>query len=140
MSIKLKYLFPLLTIAFLLTFSFSGLAQGRQEAPEAPKTLEEAETLGERILIGFPQALIKPWQQALSVWGNMFNWFKNLYQSYISPWLQAIWYKILSLLGKEVEKRKPEIQEEFEKEKQEMKEDIPKVSKSLWERFKELIK
>jgi len=67
------------------------------------------------------------------------GWFKNFWQSYVSPWLKTIWQKIYYLLGKEVEKRKPEIQEEFEKEKQEAKEEIPKISKSLWQRFKELI-
>lgn len=107
---------------------------------ETPKTLEEAKTLGIRILSGFPKALEKPLQEALAVWGKTLNWFKNLWYSYILPWLQNVWQKIDSFLGKEVEKRKPGIKEEFEKEKQEMKEDIPKVGKSLWQRFKELLK
>jgi len=39
-----------------------------------------------------------------------------------------------------VEKRKPIIEEEFKKEKEELKEEVPEVTKSLWEKFKELIK
>ena len=99
---------------------------------QAPETLEEAKEMGERILWGFPEALKKPWQEALTLWTRMINW--------IRPWVQTIWYKISSFLGKEVEKKKPEVQEEFKKEKQEMKEEIPSVTKSLWQRFKELIK
>ena len=137
MSRKFKFLFSFLIIAILLTGVIS--YSRAQEAPKSPETLEEAKTLGERVLIGFPQALKEPWQQALAVWGKMFNWFKDFYQSYISSWLRGIWYKVLSVLGKEVEKRKPEIQEGFEEEKQEMKEESVKTGKSLWQRFKELI-
>jgi len=75
----------------------------------------------------------------LVIWERMLGWFRSFWQSYISSWLKTIWQKIYSLLGKEVEKRKPEIQGEFEKEKQEAKEEIPKIGKSLWQRFKELI-
>lgn len=125
----------ILSIAGLLFSSFS-FAQ----SPTAPKTLEEAKTIGERILINLPEALKNPWQKALQVWEGMLNWFRNFWDSYITSWFQSIWQKIASFLAKEVEKRKPEVKEEFEKEKQEMKEEIPKVTKSLWERFKELIK
>jgi len=129
----MKYLISFLIISFLLIIICPlVLAQ-------APETFEEAKSLGERILIGLPEALKKPWQEALVVWERMLGWFKNFWRSYISPWLKIIWQKIYSLLGKEVEKRKPEIQEEFEKEKQEMKGEIPKIGKSLWQRFKELI-
>ncbi len=127
-----------LTIGVLLSFSFSVSAQ--EFAPKAPETFEEAKSLGERILIGFPEALKKPWQEALVVWGRMLGWFRSFWRSYISPWLQIIWQKIYSLLGKEVEKRKPEIQEEFKKEKQEIKEETVEAGKSLWQRFKDLIK
>jgi len=86
------------------------------------------------------EPLEKFWQGVLEFWQKMIDWFKNLWYSYVLPWLQNIWQKIDSFLEKEVEKRKPEIKEEFEKEKQEMKEDIPEVSKSLWQRLKELIR
>ena len=67
------------------------------------------------------------------------NWLKDLWYKYILPWLQNIWQQICSFLEKEVEKRKPDVEEEFKKEIQEMKEEIPKVGKSLWQRLKELI-
>jgi len=123
----MKYLIFLLIISFLLIIiSPLVLAQ-------APETLEEAKEMGEKMLWGFPEALKGPWQEALGIWGRMADWFKNIWDSYIYPWF---W----NILGKEVERRKPEVIEEFEKEKEEMKEDIPKATKSLWERFKELIK
>lgn len=130
----MKYLFSFLIISILLS-NIYGLAAS------APETLEEAKTIGEKVLINFPQVLKKVWQEeALAIWQRMLNWFKNLWDSYISFWFQSIWQKIASFLGKEVEERKPEVKEEFEKEKQEMREEIPKVTKSLWQRFKELIK
>jgi len=128
----MKYLFSFLifltTIGFLLSFSFSVLAQ---EAVGAPETLEEAKTLGQRILWGFPEAFKKTWQQAVVFWKKMLN--------YVSPWFKNIWNSILSFLGKEVEQRRPEVEQEFEKEVEEMKEEVPKASKSLWQRLKELI-
>jgi len=122
-----KIIFLTIIIGFLLTgFMAKCFAQ-------APQTFEEAKTLAQKILFGLPEALKNPWQEALAIWNKMANWFKNIWDSYIYPWF---W----NILGKEVEKRKPEIQQEFEKEKQEMKEEIPKATKSLWQRFKELIK
>ena len=125
----MKYLFSFLAISFLLTFAiFNISAQEVQQSTTAPETLEEARTLGERILRGLPEAMKKPWHEALVFWRRMLDWFKN------------IWYAINSFLGREVEKRKPEVKEELEKEKQEIKEEIPRAGKSLWQRFKELIK
>ena len=128
----MKYLFSFLmflTIGFLLSFAMSSVLA--QETVQAPESFEEAKTLGERILKGFPEAFKKSWQEAVSLWKKMLD--------YVSPWFRSIWNSILSLLGKEVEQRKPEVEEEFEKEKQEMKEEIPKAGKSLWQRLKELI-
>jgi len=100
--------------------------------------------MGERVLQGLPQAIKEPWQEALRVWGKVFDVFSWLWNSYISPWLKNIWYKISVPFKKEVERRKPLIEEEFEKEKIEMKEEIKtetsKTGKSLWERFKELLR
>ena len=117
-----------LTVGFLLSFSFSVLAQ---EIVEAPENLEEAKSLGDRILTGFPEVFKKVWQESLAFWKKMLD--------YVSPWFKSIWYKILSFLGKEVEERKPGVEEEFKKETEEMKEEIPKAGKSIWQRLKELI-
>jgi len=113
-------------------------ALAQDSAPiEAPKTLEEAKSLGERFLEGLPEVIKTAFKET-------FEWLKNLWTSYIFPFLRYIWQKVAFFLRQEVEKRKPEIQEEFEKEKQELKEElkeeVPKVSKTLWQRFKDLIK
>ena len=136
----MKYLFSFLIISSLLTFAVpSSFDQQDQGIMKVPETIEEAKTLGERILWSFPEALKKTWREALAIWKTMLGWFKGFWYSYISPLLRNIWYKINFYLGREVEKRKPEIREELEKEKEEMKEEIPEVGKSLWQRFKELI-
>ncbi len=60
----------------------------------------------------------------MPVWLKMWDWAKPV----IDPWRQ----KFLGLLGKEVEKRRPDIEKQFREERQEMQKD-------LWERFKDLI-
>ena len=127
----MKYLIYFLIIGFLLVTVRPVIFA--QKMPEAPKTLEEARTIGEQLLFGFPEVLKKIWQEALGIFRQIFNWFKNIWDSYIYPWLRG-------LLIKEVEKRKPEVQKKFEEEKKEMKQEIPVVAKSLWQRFIELIK
>jgi len=132
----------LILIGFLLS-NFS-LAQQMSQPPKAPETLEQAKTMGEKVLTGLPRALIQPWQDALRIWSRMFNIFSGWWDSYILPWLKNIWYKISVPFKTEMERKKPIIEEEFEKEKTQMKEEIkteiPKTTKSLWERFKELLK
>lgn len=104
----------------------------------------EAKTMGEKGLKAFPEALREAWQEAWEIWQKMADWAKNIWNSYIWPKIEWFWQKILAFFGKEVEKRKPIIEEEFQKEKKEIKEkvkeELPKVGESLWERLKELIK
>lgn len=138
-----KIITILILFGFLLPIlAFAQFAQNQPLTP--PETLEEAKTMGEKILIAFPQALKEPWQEALRIWGRMADIFSNWWNYHIFPWLKSIWHKILSIFIQETERRKPIIKEEFEKEKKEIKEEIkqevPKAGKSLWERFKELIK
>jgi len=139
----IKKIIIILAIGGLL-FPNLSFVQEVNQSPKAPETLEEAGRIGERILQGLPQAIKEPWQEALRVWGRMFNILSNFWNSYIFPWLENIWYKISVPFKKEVERRKPIIEEEFEKEKIEMKEEIktevPKTTKSLWDRFKELLR
>jgi len=125
-----KVVLSILIISFLFTTTIP-YSSAQEFAPKAPETFEEAKTLGERILIGFPEAFKNVWHQSLAFWKKMLN--------YVSPWFKSIWNSILSFLGKEVEERRPEVEEEFKKEIQEMKEEIPKAGKSLWQRLKELI-
>ncbi|MBI2626254.1 MAG: hypothetical protein HYW69_01515 [Candidatus Nealsonbacteria bacterium] len=97
-----------------------------QEAPAAaPQTLDEAGSFTLGILNRLPEAIKKVWnEEALPVWLKMWDWAKPV----IDPWRQ----KFLGLLGKEVEKRRPDIEKQFREERQEMQKD-------LWERFKDLI-
>ncbi len=106
---------------------------------KAPETMEEAKEFGQKTLeVGkkeLPGIIEKIWrEEVLPIWQKMGDWFKkNIWEPYIKPFFR-----------KEIEKRKPVIKEEFQKEKEEMKEsvkkEVPKVGKSLWEKFKELIK
>jgi len=116
-----------------------------QESPtplQPPETMEEAKELGEKALETaqkeLPGALGRIWrEEVLPIWEKMYNWF-----------LENIWPKISSWFKKEaeprvkgeIEKRKPILEEEFQKEKEELKEEVPEVSKSLWEKFNELIR
>lgn len=124
---ELKYLTLFLIALVLLCDTGFVLA----ETPKAPENLEQAEEMGKDILWGLPKAIKKPWEQALSVWRKIGDW--------LWKWLNIIWQKISLFLGREVERKKPEVKEELEKEKEEFKEEIKGGTKSLWQRFKELI-
>jgi hypothetical protein len=95
------------------------------------------------ILSAIPGAFGTLWDEALSLGQIGLNWLKNLWDSYILSWISNMWGRVSPSINKEIETRKPGVEEEFQKEKKEIKEDIPTVvqtGKSLWERFKDLIK
>lgn len=131
-----------ITILILFGLLLPGFyfVQGTNEFPQPPETLKEAEIVGGKVLRLLPEVLKGVWQEALEIWQIMGEKVKNFWNSYIWPWFQNIWQKILSSFGKEIKERKPSIEKEFKEEKEEMKEELPKVGKSLWERFKEIIK
>ena len=145
---KCKIIINFLVILGLILPCFS-FAQ--KEVTSPPETLEEVKTIGMKALKLLPETLKGIWQEALGIWQTMGKRAKNFSDSYIWPWFQNILHKIQSSFGKEIKQRKPmfnelkihftsDIEEEFKKEKEEMKTEIPKVGKSLWERFKEIIK
>ena len=70
--------------------------------------------------------------EMVSIWAQTWNWLKGIFNT--------VWGKVSSILGQQVEQRRPEVEQEFQKELEEMKEDVPKTTKSLWQRFKDLIK
>jgi hypothetical protein len=107
---------------------------------EPPQDMQGVGTAIGKILSGFPAVLRIVWQEALGVWGRMLSWVKDFWNSYIASWFNGIFNKVKNFIFGEVEKRKPEAQQEFEKDKQEMKKEVPQVTQSLWERFKDLIK
>jgi len=121
----------------LPSFSFA------QVSPEIklPGTFGEIKDAGLKALGFIPELLKEIWDGFSGFCLNVWNFFKNTWNSYIFPFFDNLWQ---GTLGKEIKERKPVIEEEFQKEKQEMKEEIktglPDALKSLWERFKELIK
>ena len=120
-----------LILSILISSSTIAFAQ---EGP--PETIEEAQRVGEDVLWGLPGALEDVWQEAKIIWGGMFDWIRIN----TGFWFEDLWYRIKSTITKEVEDRKPEVNEEFEREKEELKEELPKAGKSLWQKFIELIR
>ena len=125
----------LLLISFLSLANASFAESATAQLPDIqPKTVDEAKELGQKALeIGqkeLPGIIEKIWKnEALPIWKKMYDWF-----------LMNVWVKVWPYAEKEIEKRKPLIGEEFEKEKQELKEEAPGLGKSLWQRFRDLIK
>jgi len=100
-------------------------------AQKTPETLDEAKEIGEKAIKEAPEALKKSFNEARPVWDRCWSWIKK--------WTGFIWDKTYFLLNKEVEQRKPAVEEEFKKETEELKEEIVKEAPSLWQRFKNLI-
>jgi len=134
----MKKIIIILVLTGFLSPSFS-FAQWEKPPLTMPETTEQAKELGEKALevtkTALPGIIKQIWQEeALPVLLKMWNWCKKTFwDPYLGPFFQ-----------KEIEKRKPIIKEEFEKEKQETKEsaktEVIPTLKSLWEKFKELIK
>ena len=125
------------TIAILILISllspFLSLAQANP-----PETLDEAREIGEQALEKagneLPGIIRQTWDNEIfPVWLGMWNWIK-----------EKTWSKIESWLTPEYEKRKQYFEDSFDQEKgeieKEIKTEVPKITKSLWEKFKELIK
>ena len=126
---------------FLLpSFSFA------QVPIETPETMEEAKEMEKKALEvskkELPGILEKIWkEEVLPVWQKMWKAVSNWWNNTAWPKIKGFFkQKVEPPVKEEIEKRKPIIEEEFKKEKEEIKEELPKVGKSLWERFKELIK
>jgi hypothetical protein len=89
----------------------------------------------------------KSWQTAWALWqkiyGGLWGLVEPFWQKFLS-WLLQVIESVKDFLLGEFYKRKPGVEDEFEKEKEEMKEDIkkeaPKTGKTLWEKFRDLIK
>jgi len=48
----------------------------------------------------FIGALKKAWQSAVRIWKKMWEWFKNIWNKYISSKIHWLWEKILSFFRK----------------------------------------
>lgn len=150
MSTRYLKLYKFIIILSILTLILPSLVFAQSQSVKVPDTPGEAKdmiiraikSIGENLL-GILKKIFN--EGVLPVWKKMYYWSQeNVWDSHIFPWLKNIWQKISGIFGKELEKRKPVIEEEFQKEKTEMKEDVktevPQAGKSLWEKFKELIK
>ena len=134
----------LISIAIITIFALPCLAQTEPSTEDVFEDLGReskpiGETIWQTVKTEFPKIIKRPWQDALTAWKIIFNWVKSFWNSYLSNWFKIIWENLVYFLGKEVEQRRPEIEQEFIKETEEMKQDIPETTKSLWERFKGLI-
>jgi len=136
MKIKLKILINFFVILGIL---LPNLAYLQDNVFSPPETIGELGARGEKVLKEILETFPKNiknffFEDVLPVWLKMYQWFKKTFwDPYLGPFFQ-----------KEIEKRKPIIEEEFKQEKSEIKqsaqEEIPQVTKSLLERFKELFK
>jgi len=152
-----KFLIVLVIISLVLPiFSFAQEVVPQEPPIKAPGTVEEAigmlKKASQKVLEIIPEAIKEIWhKKVLPVWKKMWDWSKNVWENYIKKPLHDFWYysfkpkiqsflqEIKEFLGKEVEEKKPVIKEEFRKEKEEMQEEIPRTTKSLWQRFKDLL-
>jgi hypothetical protein len=118
----------LLLISFALLPNVS-LAQDSLQ----PETADQAKELGQKALEAgqkeLPGIVEKIWkEEVLPIWQKMYDWF-----------LANVWAKVWPYAEKEIEKRKPAVEEEFHKETEELKEEAPDLGKSIWQRFLDLI-
>lgn len=147
--------------AQIITMSknLGGFAQVSPEV-KLPGTLEEIKDVGLKALGFIPELLKGIWDGFSGFCLKVWNFLKNVWDSYIYPFFYNLWQKTL---GKEIKERTPVIKEEYKKEKEEMgeegsalffhlvpingnslkeeiKTELPGTLKSLWEKFKKLIK
>lgn len=139
-----KYLISITIISILalpcLAQTGPSVENGLEDLGRESKPI--GETIWQTVKTEFPKMIKRPWQDALTAWRMIFSWVKSFWNSYLSNWFKIIWENLIYFLGKEVEQRRPEIEQEFIKETEEMKQDIPETTKSiksLWERLKDLV-
>ncbi len=111
-----------------------------------PENLDQAKQMGQNaleVIKNDSSGIIKNiWNnEVLPVWKKMFDWAKvHLWQNWLKTWFDNIWQAVKRIFTSEVEQRTPTVKENFQTEKGQLKEEVPEVGKSLWEKFKELIK
>jgi len=144
MNAKYLLLYHIIIILSIVGLLLSGFSFAFAQSITAPENLDQAKTLGERILTGLPRAMKNPWQEALSVWGRMADIFSGWGNYYVLPRVKGFWQNIKAPLIKEIQRRKPAAEQELQTQTKEMKQEIKteasKAGKSLWERFVGLLK
>ncbi|MDD5144828.1 MAG: hypothetical protein PHW72_01770 [Candidatus Pacebacteria bacterium] len=125
----------ILSIAILSGLLFSNISLAQLTPPD---TVEESKEIIEKgidlSIKELPQNIMRIFkEEALPVWTKMYTWFYERLGKKIVAWFNKE-------ISPEIKKREPQFKEEFAKEKEEMREDLPQAGKSLWEKFRELIK
>lgn len=132
----------LLTVIILSSFALASYA--RVDQNQVPQNIEQLKGAGAKFWSGFPGALRNIGREIYDTWIWATNKFISFWNASVQPWLVSQWSKVKSFFNREVEQRKPSVEQEFEKEKkeikQEVKTEIPKAGKTIWEKFKELIR
>jgi len=141
----MKYKTLLIFLIPLFLFCFTNIANAEynydpaedRNVAQIPETIDEAKQMGEGMLPLIPTIVKGLWTDGTKILKSFFGFAENFWNKYIFPLADKY---IIST----VKKRSPRIGEEFNKEKEEMKGEIktvvPEVSKSLWQKLKELIK
>ena len=140
--------FQKITLSFfaISCLIFPALTFSQTTLPSVPENPQEVKELGAKALDVAekqgPGIVSRIWNnEVLPVWKKMFGWTKeHIWEDRLKSKLETVWAGTLRVLKVEVEKRKPKVQEEFQEEKREIKQEAPQVGKSLWEKFKEIIK
>ena len=148
--IRILFLFVLASVVM------PGFTVAQEQPPmgvpilEAPETLDEAKqgTLNilDKILAIGPGIIKNIWNtQAVPLWKSMAEFVKqDLWRDRIQSRVQDLIDRGKELLGREVEKRTPLVEQELQQEKQELAEELAQhgksAGKSLWERFLDLFR
>lgn len=135
----------LISIIFLITaFYLNNVALAIEPNVKAPENFDEAKRVGEKTFNiaknDLPGIISNIWKNEVwPVWKKMGEYVKNFWNIY----LKTVWQKFKNIFQKEIDVRKPIINEEFKKEKTELKEglktEVPTAGKSIWEKIKEII-
>ncbi len=110
---------------------------------ELPETIKEAEEIGIDFLNFLPGEMKKGWNNALSIWSNMYKYSFDLFNKYLKNHLISISYKTQKTLKNKIKETHGNLKKELIQEQQEIKKSAKqqsgKVTKSLWEIVKEKV-
>ena len=116
----------------------------QQEIINTLKGIEEAKEFGKQIGEQLPGEVEEIFNsEAMPVWRNMWAKFGVIWENTITVWIDSIVEKLTSLVGRQLDGKGTQLQEEFKKEKAELKEELKNeaegVVDGIWERFKSLL-
>ncbi len=114
--------------------------QNPSQILKIPTTFKEVETIGKKFLANFFLVFKKILLEGLDILKKTLSWLKNIWNSFIFPYLEKFYNQTRTSFKKEIDKRKPKIKKEIDKDKKEIKENIPKILKLIWKKGEEFIK